>query len=280
MVFPGASILHTESYRMKLIKQGKVHFLQPSWGADTGVQAGFSTRNGGISRPPYNSLNLGFNTEDLGYNVDGNRSTLVRTFDLQPNQLLTVNQVHGTDILVIDQPNPDLSHFLTVEADAIITDQPGIMIGVLVADCYPVLLYCASKKVVGVVHVGWRGAAAGIIEKTISAMQVNFDCQPQELVAAVGPGIGAHRYEVDRKVRDEFRKGTGHWEKIAEETSLGKFQLDLKKSCLLQLESAGLAASSIQASDECTCCHRELFFSYRRDGGNTGRQMGFVLLEG
>ena len=131
---------------MKHVKQGKIHYLQPSWGEFPAVRAGFTTRNGGVSRPPYNSLNLGFNTDDARYNVDGNRSTLARAFDLPPHQLLTVKQVHGTDVLVLDQTNPDLSHFLSVECDAVITDQPGIMIGVLVADCYPVLLYAPGKK--------------------------------------------------------------------------------------------------------------------------------------
>ncbi len=263
---------------MKHVKHGKLNYLQPSWGDLPTVHAGFTTRNGGVSRPPYNSLNLGFNTDDASYNVDGNRSTLARAFDLQPNQLLTVKQVHGTDVLVIDQPNPDLSHFLNVECDAVITDQPGIMIGVLVADCYPVLLYSPDKKAAGVVHVGWRGAAAGILKKAVQAMQASFGCNPGELLAAVGPGIGAHKYEVDRQVREAFRQGTGHWEVISQEVALGKWHLDLRKSCLLQLQDAGLSAESMSAADECTCCHRELFFSYRRDAGKTGRQLGFVVL--
>ncbi len=151
---------------MKLARQGKISYLQPAWAQQGEVEAGFTTRNGGVSRPPYNSLNLGFNTEDPRNNVEGNRSTVARAFGLPPHLLLTVRQVHGTDVLVIDEPNPDLSHFLTVECDAIVTNQPGIMIGMLVADCFPVLLLDPVKKVVAAVHVGWRGAAAGILGKT------------------------------------------------------------------------------------------------------------------
>ncbi|NIQ94621.1 MAG: laccase domain-containing protein, partial [Desulfuromonadales bacterium] len=92
-----------------------------------------------VSRPPYNSLNLGAGTDDPKHNVEANRATLARAFDREPHLLLTVRQVHGTDILIIDEENPDLTHFQDVESDAIITDQPGIMIGVLVADCFPVL---------------------------------------------------------------------------------------------------------------------------------------------
>jgi len=264
---------------MKQVRQGKITYLQPAWAEGLPLAAGFTTRNGGVSRPPYNSLNLGFNTDDPVYNVEGNRSNLARAFDLQPRHLLTVKQVHGTDVLIIDAPNPDLSHFLTVESDAVITDQPGIMVGVLVADCYPVLIYDAKRKVAGVVHVGWRGAAAGIIAKTIGAMEANFGCQAENLLAAIGPGIGAHKYEVDRPVRDAFRQGSGFWGDIAAEVSLGRWQLDLKKSCLLQLEQAGVKGGQITAAQECTCCHRELFFSYRRDKGATGRQLGFVLIK-
>lgn len=263
---------------MKLARQGKVSYLQPSWAVQPGVAAGFTTRNGGVSRPPYNSLNLGYNTDDARYHVDGNRSTLSRAFDLPPHLLLTVRQVHGTDILVIDEPNPDLSHFLSVECDAVITDQSGIMIGVLTADCYPVLLMDPRRKVVAAVHVGWKGAAAGILGKAVEAMRASFDCRPGQILAAVGPGIGAHKYEVDRPVRDAFRQGSGHWDRIAEEVALGKWHLDLSQSCLLQLEDAGLDSANLSAAEQCTCCHRELFFSYRRDHGRTGRQMGFVML--
>ena len=263
---------------MKLARLGKISYLQPEWTAQHAVHAGFTTRNGGVSRPPYNSLNLSYNTDDSLSNVEGNRSTLARAFELPQHMLLTVKQVHGTDILVIDQPNPDLSHFLDIEADAIVTNQPGIMIGILVADCFPVLLFDPSRQVAAAVHVGWRGAAAGIIGRTVAAMQDLFDCRPENLLTAVGPGIGGHRYEVDRPVREAFRAGSGHWEEIAKEVSLGKWLLDLGLSCRLQLLAAGVGEGQVSAVTECTCCHRELFFSYRRDNGQTGRQLGFISL--
>jgi polyphenol oxidase len=262
---------------MKLVRQGKISYLQPAWAASGDVYAGFTTRNGGVSRPPYNSLNLGYNTDDARHNVEGNRSNLARAFDIQPHLLLTVRQVHGTDILIVDEPNPDLSHFHTVECDAVITTQGGIMVGILVADCYPVLLFDPVRKIAAAVHVGWRGAAAGILDKTVQALN-NLGCRPEQICGAVGPGIGGHRYEVDRPVRDAFRAGAGHWDEISSEIDLGKWHLDLKMSCLLQLRGAGLDPDNIDAAAEDTCCHRELFFSYRRDQGKTGRQMGFLLM--
>lgn len=263
---------------MKTARQGKIHYLQPTWAETPRLSAGFTTRNGGSSRAPFNSLNLGFNSGDQTSQVEANRAAFARSFDLEPHLLLTVNQVHGNEILLIDQPNPEVSHFQRVDSDAIITNQRNIMIGILVADCFPVLLYDREKHVAGVVHLGWRGMASGLLGRTVRAMNELFGCQPGTLCAAIGSGIGAHKYEVDRPVRDAFREGVGQWERIATEVSLGHWQLDLQQSCRLQLDEAGIDRSSIEAVAECTCCHKETFFSYRRDKGRTGRQMGFMLL--
>ena len=263
---------------MKTVKQGKIHFMQPAWAEQADLAAGFTTRNGGSSRPPYNSLNLGFGSGDQQSQVEANRAVAARSFGLEPHLLLTVKQVHGSEILVIDQPNPEVSHFQRVESDAIITNQRNILLGILVADCFPVILYDRSKHVAAVIHLGWRGTAAGLLERTVIAMREIFDCQAVDISAAIGPGIAAHNYEVDRPVRDLFRQGTGHWQRIASEVRLGHWQLDLQKSIALQLDAAGIDRAAIDTVAECTCCHKETFFSYRRDKGKTGRQMGFVLL--
>ncbi len=263
---------------MKTVKQGKIHYLQPTWADQSNLVTGFTTRNGGSSRPPFNSLNLGLGSGDQVSQVEANRAALARAFDLEPHLLMTVNQVHGSEILVIDQANPDVSHFQRVDSDAIITNQRNILIGVLVADCFPVILYDHKKHIAGVVHLGWRGMAAGLLGRTVKAMSEIFDCQPADICAAIGPGIAAHSYEVDRPVRDVFRRGTDQWARITTEISLGHWQLDLQKSALLQLDEAGVDRYAVDLVEECTCCHKETFFSYRRDEGRTGRQMGFALL--
>lgn len=262
---------------MKLVRQGKISYLQPER-RPAGLTAGFTTRNGGVSRHPYNSLNLGFGTDDQLVNVEGNRATFSRAFDLSPHQLLTVKQVHGDDLLLIDEPNPDLSHFLTIKVDAIVTNQPGIMLGVLTADCFPLLIWHKNNKIAAVIHAGWRGAANGLITKVIETIHRHFDYPAAELIAAIGPGIGAHNYEVDRPVRDAFKQGSGYWDEISEETRLGHWQLNIPLSCQLQLEKAGLKPQNIEIAKECTCCHPELFFSHRRDNGTSGRQLGFMQL--
>jgi hypothetical protein len=263
---------------MKTVKQGKIHFMQPAWADLAELAAGFTTRNGGSSRPPYNSLNLGFGSGDQRSQVEANRAVVARSFGLEPHLFLTVKQVHGSEILVIDQPNPEVSHFQRVESDAIITNQRNILLGILVADCFPVILYDRNKHVAAVIHLGWRGTAAGLLERTVMAMCEIFGCQAADISAGIGPGIAAHNYEVDRPVRDCFRQGTGHWPRIAREVSLGHWQLDLQQSIALQLDAAGIARAAVDTVAECTCCHKETFFSYRRDQGKTGRQMGFVLL--
>ncbi len=263
---------------MKLVRKGKISYLQPAK-ISPGLIAGFSTRNGGVSRLPYHSLNLGTNTDDLKAHVEGNRSTFARAFDLPLRQLLTVKQVHGKDLLLIDEPNLDLSHFNRVEVDAVITNQPGIMIGILTADCYPLLLWNKQLTAVAAVHIGWRGAADGLINKTVKAMTSHFSCTSQDIIAAVGPGIGADKYEVDRPVRDAFRQGSGFWNEISRETRLGHWNLNLALSCRLQLEQAGLTPDAIEDSGHCTFTQPEMFFSYRRDEGKTGRQMGFIMLD-
>ncbi|MEA3363365.1 MAG: peptidoglycan editing factor PgeF [Thermodesulfobacteriota bacterium] len=262
---------------MKLVRQGKISYLQPTQLA-AGLIAGFSTRHGGVSRPPYNSLNMGLGTNDLLANVEGNRTTFTRAFNLSPHQLLTVKQVHGDDLLLIDESNPDLSHFLTVEVDAIVTNQPGIMIGILTADCFPLLIWHEKKKIAAAIHAGWRGAANGLIAKVVQTIHNNFDCPAAELQVAIGPGIGAHTYEVDRPVRDAFRQGSGYWNEISKETKLGHWQLDIPLSCQLQLENSGVKPQNIEIAEQCTCCHPELFFSHRRDNGVCGRQIAFIQL--
>lgn len=261
---------------MEQTKLGGISFFQPRWIGNSPFFGGFSSRNGGVSRAPYNSLNLGLNTDDPKANVEANRSTFCRAFGCEPHQLLTVDQVHGDSVLVIDEENHDVTHFQRVQADAIVTNQPGLIVGVLVADCYPVLIADPVKGVVAAIHAGWRGVASSLISKTIETMGKYFGCDPCDLRAAIGAGIGGHQYEVDRIVRDGFREQAALWSEATTSKGVGKWLLDLQKCATLQLQDAGLSLSSIDSLDLCTCCHREHFFSYRRDDKVTGRQIGFI----
>jgi YfiH family protein len=264
---------------MEMQKIGKIQYLKPKLSGQA-VAAGFSTRHEGVSRPPYNTLNLGSNTLDSPHNVEGNRSLLARSFGATLDNFLTVSQVHGTDLLVIDCPNPEFSHFLKLEADGIVTNQPGLMIAICVADCVPVLLHDPVQKVIAALHAGWQGTAGNIVGKGVEAMVSLFGSNVKDIQAAVGPSISACCYEVDAPVRDAFKKAGLPWDLFTQPGSGdGKWQLDLGAANRRLLLDAGLADSQVEVSEHCVSCTQELFFSYRRDGGDTGRQAGFIMLE-
>jgi hypothetical protein len=265
---------------MEIIQNGKVHYLEPSAFTQRGVSCqGFTTRHEGVSRPPYNSLNLGANTLDSIHNVIGNRSILARAFGATVDKVVTVTQTHGTDLLVIDTPNPDYVHFQKLECDGIITNQPGIMIGVCTADCAPVLLLDPVKGAAAAIHAGWKGTAGKIVPKGVAALVSLFGSNPADILAAIGPTIGACCYEVDGAVRDVFGKGDGCWGEFAVPTNDGKWQLDLSLANACQLLAAGIPRDNIETAGVCVSCRPESYFSYRRDKGETGRQMGFIMLK-
>lgn len=193
---------------MEMKKAGKIHYLEPQKMMKSGgAVMGFTTRHEGVSRPPYNSLNLGSNTFDSPHSVEGNRSLLARSVGASLDRLVTVKQVHGTDLLVIDAPNPDFAHFHALECDGIITNQPQVLIGITVADCVPVLLLDPVKGAVAAIHAGWKGTAAEICKKAVNALKELFGSASGDILAAIGPAIGPCCYEVDAPVMEAFKKG-------------------------------------------------------------------------
>lgn len=263
---------------MQMKRAGRIHYIDVEFPGEACSTQGFTTRHEGVSRPPYNSLNLGTTTLDQQFNIEGNRSLLATAFGVDQDALVTLKQVHGSDILVINEANEDYSHFLSLEGDAIITNQPNLMIGVCVADCVPILLCDPEKSVVAAVHAGWQGTAGNIVSKTVEGMKSEFGCSPENIMAAIGPCIRKCCYEVDAPVKQAFVKGGIAWDSCAEPNGDGKWQLDMVTANRELLVLAGVEAAAIYVSDMCVCCHRELFFSYRRDKGDTGRQIGFIML--
>lgn len=262
---------------MDMLKAGKMQYLKPALGEGIAA-AGFTTRHEGVSRPPYNSLNLGTNTLDSPHHVEGNRSLLARAFGGTLDRFLTVNQVHGTDLLVIDSPNPEYNHFLKLECDGIVTNQPGLMIAICVADCVPVLLHDPVRGVAAALHAGWKGTAGNIAGKGVEAMVNLFGSSPGDIWGAIGPGIKGCCYEVDQPVKEAFDLAGIPWDAVATARGEGKWGVDLAGANLRQLKDAGVSAERIDRSALCVSCNQELFFSYRRDAGDTGRQVGFIML--
>jgi YfiH family protein len=227
-----------------------------------GGRVAFSTRVGGVSEGPYESLNLGILTDDDQARVEQNRALAARELGLQPERIAMGWQVHGADIREWDAP-PDGGGYASPGAalervDGHATGLSDVGLLVLVADCLPVALVAPGR--VAMLHCGWRPLAAGIVEKALAS----FDEPP---AAAIGPGIGRCCYEVGEEVLAEF----AHLDSVAD----GRM-LDLRMVVRRKLEAGGVKA--IEDVDLCTSCRPDLFFSHRRDKGVTGRQGGFAWL--
>jgi len=265
---------------MEITRSANIHYLAPGLMATRNVSVqGFTTRHEGVSRAPYNSLNLGGNTFDPPHNVQGNRSLLARTFGGRVEKFVMVNQCHGTDILVIDEPNPDYAHFQKLACDGIITNQPQVMIAVGVADCLPLLLLDPVKRVVAALHAGWKGTAGNIAGKGVDSLVKIFGSEKSDILAACGPAIGPCCYEVDEPVRQVCSAAGFDWSHCAVAAGSGKWRLDLAAANREQLQAAGVPEENIEVAGQCVCCQHDWFFSYRRDGGETGRQAGFIMLD-
>jgi purine-nucleoside/S-methyl-5'-thioadenosine phosphorylase / adenosine deaminase len=222
-----------------------------TWDAPGPYVVSFSTRRGGVSEAPFDTLNLGRLTDDDPAHVDENRRRLCTELRTEPQRLCFGKQVHGADVRRAGGRGEP--------GDGLWTDIPGEPLLVFTADCLPVAIVRAngSAPAIAALHVGWRGLLAGIVGNAASILGSDG------LAAAIGPGIGPCCYEVGPAVGDHFRERFG-------ERVVADSRLDLWTSAELALEAAGVA--NVHRTDLCTACNPELFFSHRRDEGRTGRQ--------
>lgn len=288
----------------RTLRSGRLHILQcRSLARFAWLAHGFSTRLGGSSvleGPPEDrhALNLGFTDWDTRENVLANRVKLLAALGTKDMKLVTLRQFHSDVIHVLNAaPNQ------TPRGDAAITRTPGLLLAVQAADCIPVLLVDSQHRVVAAVHAGWRGTLERIVAKTLGRMQAAFDTRPTRVEAALGPGIGGGCYvvgsEVAQAYASQFREARewfdGPFDRLAtgEEPNPLKWlrmvppgrdppppcvRLDLIAANRWQLLNAGVRASNIVSSALCTACRTDLLFSYRREGGRTGRLMAVVGL--
>jgi YfiH family protein len=182
-----------------------------------------------------------------------------------PKVVVSVKQVHGTEALILDRP-PKAGSFFPGGWDALITNQPGVLLTVRTADCVPILLYDPRRQVVAAIHAGWRGTVAGIIPKTLTLMRQHFRSKAEHVGMVIGPSAGACCYEVDEPVLRPLRSGYPYWRLVVRETGQGRALLDLPQLIERQAQSVGLDGDRIRKVRVCTICHPELFFSYRREG--------------
>ena len=191
--------------------------------------------------------------------------------------VVSIRQVHGTDVLSLDQPLRAGQTFFGGH-DAVLTDQAGALLTIQTADCVPVLLMDSARGVIGAVHAGWRGAVSGIVAKSVRNMVERFDAVLASLHAAIGPSAGPCCYEVDAPVIDRLAPDVPDDSTILTRTGPGTGRLDLKGLIRRQAASAGIAEDHIHTVDLCTICRPDLFFSYRRDGKVHGNMVSGIML--
>ncbi|MGH2448833.1 MAG: peptidoglycan editing factor PgeF [Chloroflexota bacterium] len=223
-----------------------------------------STRHGGLSRAPYSTLNLGYSTGDDVETVLANRETFLRS--VGGSRLSTGRLTHGRDVAVFEGDGRGFDS--TFAADAAISNVPDRHLLVTCADCVPIALADTKLGVVGLAHAGWRGTALGIGPAVVKALRQAFGSDPADLVAGIGPGIGACCYRVGTEVIESFRDNG--YQAVCSERDGGCY-LDLQSTNRLQLIQAGLRSGGIETIDVCTSCHTEDFYSHRAEGRATGR---------
>lgn len=226
---------------------------------------GFSTRTGGVSKHPFDSLNLGMGDGDSGENIMNNRQRFGEVLGFSPEQLVHASQIHSGNVAIANQPGS------IPETDAVIATACGIMLSVKTADCVPVLFYEPEHHVVAAVHAGWKGMISNIIANTILLMKKKFICNPHGIIAALGPAIRTCCYEVGNDV-------AGHFSESEIEEHDGRKYLNLPLAVKYRIKACGIPEENIDDCQRCTFCEPERFFSYRRDGKDTGRIMSVIGL--
>lgn len=235
------------------------------------LRHGFFGREGGVSDGVYASLNCGYSGDDDPKRVHANRSIAMDRLGLPAGCLTTVKQVHGVDVYRVTEPAPGRS---SIEADALVTDRPGVALGVLSADCAPVLLADPAAGVIGAAHAGWRGALAGVVDSLVRSMR-DLGADASRMIGAVGPCIAKPSYEVGPDMRAAFEKvdpgGLALFDPVA---GSDRYHFDLKAYVLKRLARLGLENTEAVAED--THSDERRFFSARRSR-NRG-EPGFGLL--
>lgn len=246
------------------------------------VPHGFSTRLGGVSPAPWDSLNLGASRGDTAENVAENFRLFRCAIGAAEGPLVKNHQVHGTLVRSVTAADAELPEAVpTFDADGLVTDQEGVTLTVFSADCLPILFYDPVRRCVAAVHAGWRGTAAGIAAEAVKAMVERYGCQVSNIHAAIGPGISHCCFETTADVPTALREhlGTAAEDCITDHQN-GKFHVDLKKANTLWLVRAGLDTANISVSDACTACNLDTFWSHRRTGTVRGSMAAMICLPG
>jgi YfiH family protein len=242
-----------------------------------GVRHGFFTRQGGVSEGIFASLNCGFGSSDEAAKVAENRARATAVLGLAGDRLATCYQVHSADVVVVDRPWPRGE---APRVDGMVTRTPEIALGILTADCAPVLFADADARVIGAAHAGWRGALSGVLEATVDAMK-KLGATPQRIRATIGPCIGRHSYEVGPEFPAPFlAENAGNAVFLRVAPRAGHFFFDLAGYVAARLQRLGLTRIETIPGD--TAAEADRFFSYRRSchrkEPDYGRELSAIAL--
>ncbi len=251
---------------------GVTYFTFPEL-ADYGVQHVIGSRIGGVSPAPFSSLNVSISVGDSEENVLENRRRLGEILNVTPDQFVSAWMIHGNDVARV---NGEHRGQRIPYCDALITNEPGVPLFMTFADCVPIIVYDASHHAVGLIHAGWRGTAAGVLQNTLKAMAQAFGTRPAEVMVAFGPAIGVCHYEVGTDVMEAFRL-LGRAMPVIRPDHNGHVYLDLVETNRRMGHTVGV--SNTLKADLCTACHTDVFFSHRAEAGKTGRFGVLVMLE-
>jgi len=225
------------------------------------------TREGGVSPPPWNSLNLGGSGGDERSRIVQNRDLLFQALNISILNIFDVWQVHGDTVVCTDGPrDPGSSH---QKADAIITNRHNIVLLMLFADCVPIILYDPVQKAVGIAHAGWKGTILKVAAKTVEKMGICYGSKPANIMAAIGPSIGPDHYAVGADVIQSVRDSFGFVADDFIRSDNRGVKLDLWKCNRYILEQLGV--EHIDVAGICTACRTKDWFSHRAENGKTGR---------
>jgi hypothetical protein len=234
----------------------------------------FTTRHGGVSKRPFDSNNLAFHVGDDYRDVIRNQELLAQKIGYDRTRLVHMRQIHSDRIVIADHSMHDFEN--PPECDALITDQSGIPLMVMTADCTPVLLFDPVKNVIAVAHAGRAGAVKGIVPKTIQKMRERFASRLEDILVVLGPSIQSCCYEVGEKIAKEVTDDGFGYAVVKREA---RFYLEVNAIIKKQLEEMGLKKEQLEDLDICNACEHENFFSYRADRQTTGRIAGVLMLK-
>lgn len=245
------------------------------------VRHGFSTRLGGVSKGIYASMNLGFSRGDDPVAVMENFRRIGEAIGVSAEDMVVSAQTHTTNLYNVtasDRGRGVIYERGYTDIDGLLTDQPGVVLCTQYADCVPLFFADPVRRVVATSHAGWRGTAAGIAQVTVQRMVSDYGCQPENILAAIGPSIGRCCFEVDTPVYEDFTKVEVFDGNCVVFTPNDKYYIDLWEVNRRFLLAAGVKADNITVTDLCTRCHPDVFWSHRATGGQRGSLAAFIGL--